>query len=242
MQIIADTTQHNTIMSSSDHQPQKKQRYTLDKRDLTDAELKKYGKTLWPATPVEDLKELTELMECQFCQYPEGSDDDEDDGEGGDADTDEQWKNFSAYVRKVGGFGWINALHAFNDHEDGKPVSQTALTYVLDGDPEEWRFVSFLLQMGADPNVRNSRGEPPLFVFMNSGSPMKRFRTFSFLMDAGACEKAVFGGKTMVEFAKMFKDNDQVSQMVYDDFDRKHGLSNASQSLDESDDYDSGPE
>jgi hypothetical protein len=224
-------------MSSPD-QPQKKQRYTLDKRDLTDDELIKYGKTLWPATPVEDVKELTELVDCQFFQYPSDSDDEDDAGD--ELDTDEQWKNFSAYVRKVGGFGWINALHAFNDHADGKPVSHTALTYVLDREPEEWRFVTFLLQMGADPNVRNSRGEPPMFVFMNGDSPMKRYRTFGLLVDAGACEKAVFGGKTMVEFAKMFKDDDQVSQMVWGDFSRKHGLSETT--LPSEDDPDSGPE
>mmetsp|Transcript_5702 Transcript_5702/g.16357 ORF Transcript_5702/g.16357 Transcript_5702/m.16357 type:complete len:241 (+) Transcript_5702:90-812(+) len=222
-------------MSSPNPSPPKKQKHTLDKRDLTDDELKRYAKTVWPAKPVGNVKELAQLIECQFFQYPDGDGDDEDEDDDDEPDTDTQWKNFSAYVRKVGGFGWINALHDFDGGDDDddtgdneKPVLHTALTYVLDREPEEWRFVTFLLQMGADPNVRNSRGETPLFVFMNGDSMMKRLRTFSLLMDAGACDKAVYGGKTMIQFAKIFKDNDQVSQMIWEDFSRKYGLSSRS--------------
>ncbi|CAB9516020.1 expressed unknown protein [Seminavis robusta] len=182
----------------------------LDKRDLTKAELKKFGNSLWPAKPEEDPTELKELLDCCFYHY--GEDDDHD-----EADADEQWKNFSAYTRKVGGFAWLNALHAF----DGDKVLDTPLTYVLSHDPDECGFVSFLLQMGADANVRNSSGQPPLFLFLNAGIA-KRYRTFSLLMESGANDKAVYGGMTMVQFAKEVKENDRVGKMVWEDFQQKY--------------------
>jgi hypothetical protein len=190
----------------------------LNKKDLTKAELAKFGTTLWPAKAVEDVDELKELLDCCFFQY--GDDDD------GDADTDEQWRNFSAYCRKVGGFAWLNALHAFwGEDEDGKVLLDTPLTYVISTSPDDFRFVNFLLQMGVDVNVRNSEGEPPLYLFITSDSMMRRIRTFSMLVGCGANDKANYGGKTMVEWAHLSKDNDQVSQMIWDDFKNKHRIS-----------------
>jgi len=114
---------------------------------------------VWPAKAVSNVQELRDLLDSNFYSY-----DDDGDGENG-MDTDEQWKNFSAFPRKVGGFAWLNALHAFSD-EEGR--LDTPLTYyVVNREPDEWRFVRFLLQMGADPNVRNSSGETPLFLFLN---------------------------------------------------------------------------
>ena len=63
-------------------------------KDLTKAELKKF---VYPAKAVADVTELKELLDCCFFQYGGEGDDD------GDADDDEQqWKNFSAYCRRVG--------------------------------------------------------------------------------------------------------------------------------------------
>ena len=105
-------------------------------KDLTKAKLKKF---VYPAKAVADVTELKELLDCCFFQYGGEGDDD------GDADDDEQqWKNFSAYCRRVGGFAWLNALHAFwgaGEDDDGKVVRlDTPLTYVISTSPDEWRF------------------------------------------------------------------------------------------------------
>ena len=99
-------------------------------KDLTDAELKIYGKNLWPVKPVDDVEELIALLDYNFFS-------DDDDG----PDTDEQWENFSSYTRKVGGWSWLNALHPLNGKDE---PDETPLTYVLGREPEEWRFISFL--------------------------------------------------------------------------------------------------
>ncbi len=53
-------------------------------KDLTKAELKKFGSTMYPAKAVADVIELMELLDCCFFQYGgEGNDD-------GDADDNEQ--------------------------------------------------------------------------------------------------------------------------------------------------------
>jgi hypothetical protein len=114
---------------------------------------------LWPAQPVDDADELAEWLHNHFC--------------GEEGDEEEQWNNFSAYTRKVGGLAWVNALHAF-DEEDEENL-QTPLTAVLDQEPDEWRFVAFLLEIGADPNVRNGNGEPPLLVFIDSDAFIRKY-------------------------------------------------------------------
>ena len=52
--------------------------------DLTKAELKKFGSTMYPAKVVADVIELKELLDCCFFQYS-GEGDDES-----DADDNEQ--------------------------------------------------------------------------------------------------------------------------------------------------------
>ena len=129
---------------------------TKQRKGLSKYEVKKYKKTLWPATPVEDEEELGELLFNHFD----------------DSDEETQWTTFSAYTRKVGGWGWLNALHSFDlENPDRK---DTPLTYVLEREPDEWRFVGFLLGLGADPNIRNSRGEPPLYVFIANDAVLRR--------------------------------------------------------------------
>jgi hypothetical protein len=197
----------------------------LNKKGLTKAELKKFGSTVYPARGVEDVDELKELLDCCFFQY---GDDDDDDG-GDDDDSDKQWKNFSAYCRKVGGFAWLNALHPFggedNQDDDGNVVLDTPLTWVISTSSEDWRFVNFLLQMGADVNACNSEGKPPLYLFIASDEMMRRIRTFSLLMDSGANDAANYQGKSLVEWAYLFKDNDRVGEMIWEDFKTKHNIS-----------------
>jgi hypothetical protein len=111
------------------------------KKDLTKVELERFGSTMYPAKAVADVAELKELLDCCFFQYGNNND-------GKDAGEDEQWKNFGAYCRRVGGFAWLNALHAFlgeDGNDDGKVVLDMPLTYVISTSPDNWRFVNFLL-------------------------------------------------------------------------------------------------
>ena len=127
----------------------------------------------------------------------------------------------------MGGFAWLNALHAFwgkDEDGDGKVVLDTPLTYVISTSPDDWRFVNFLLQLGVDVNARNSEGKPPLLLFIADDSMMRRYRTFSMLMDSGASDRANYQGKTLVEWAHLFKDNDKVGEMVWDHLKTKHGI------------------
>ncbi|KAL3914833.1 MAG: hypothetical protein SGILL_005931 [Bacillariaceae sp.] len=174
---------------------------------LSKYELKKYKKTLWPAKPVEDAAELREWLEEEFFGVGDFHGDREEN----------QWKNFSAYTRKARGWGWINALHSFDEENPEK--KETPLTFVLDRAPDEWRFVSFLLEVGADPNIRNGRGEPPLLIFINNEALMRRHRTFALLMQNGADATAEYKGKNMAEYADIRKDedDDQVSEWVAED-------------------------
>lgn len=191
------------------------------KKDLTKAELKRFGSSLYPAKAVADVDELKKLLDCCFFHYGDDNDGDADE----EVDEDEQWKNFSAYCRKVGGFSWLNALHAFGG-EGGteRAVLDTPLTYVISTSIDDWRFVNFLLQLGVDVNARNSEGKPPLYIFIADYSDMRRYRTFSMLMESGASDIANYQGKTMVQWAHVFKDNDQVGEMIWDHFKTKHGI------------------
>jgi hypothetical protein len=147
-EVSSKTSQITTAIPAADN-----------RKGLSKAELKRYKATLWPAQPVDDADELAEWLHNHFC--------------GEEGDEEEQWNNFSAYTRKVGGLAWVNALHAF-DEEDEENL-QTPLTAVLDQEPDEWRFVAFLLEIGADPNVRNGNGEPPLLVFIDSDAFIRKY-------------------------------------------------------------------
>jgi hypothetical protein len=198
----------------------------LSKTDLTKAELKRFGSSLYPAKAVADVAELKELLDCCFFHYGDDDNGDADDDEQW-GDRDEQWKNFSAYCRKVGGFSWLNALHAFGGEDGNKDaVLDTPLTYVISTNSDDWRFVGFLLTLGVDVNARNSEGKPPLYLFIAEDSMMRRYRTFPMLMESGANDKANYQGKTMVKWANLFRDNDQVSEMIWDYFKTKHGIPN----------------
>ncbi len=73
-------------------------------------------------------------------------------------EEDEQWKNFGAYCRKVGGFSWLNALHTFGGEDgNGEFILDTPLTYVISTNSDDWRFVKFLLQTTpVDVNARET--------------------------------------------------------------------------------------
>ena len=132
---------------------------------------------------------------------------------------------------KVGGFSWLNALHAFwGEDDNGKVVLDTPLTYVISTSSDDWRFVCFLLQLGVDVNVRNSEGKPPLYLFIADDSMMRRYRTFSMLMDSGASDMANYQGKTIIQWAHLFKDTDPVGEMIWDYFKTKHSLNKESKS------------
>ena len=45
------------------------------------------------------------------------------------------------------------------------------------------------------------------------------------LMDSGASDTANYQGKTLVQWAHLFKDNDKVGEMVWDHLKTKHGIS-----------------
>ncbi len=45
------------------------------------------------------------------------------------------------------------------------------------------------------------------------------------LMDSGANDMANYQGKSLVQWAHLFKDNDKVGEMVWDHLKTKHGIS-----------------
>jgi hypothetical protein len=189
----------------------------MEKTELSEAELKQFTRDMCPAKPVDDVGELKEKLECGFY-----GDDDEDDEDECTMDRESQWLNFSIYARKVGGIAWVNALHDFDG--DGKEV--TPLIYVLRNEPDDWRTVVFLIQsLGADPNIRDSQGQPPLWVFLTSGMMMS-YKSFNCLLEAGANALISYRGKGILELAKEIAEmnSDRVGKMVWNDLQRKYDI------------------
>ena len=121
-------------------------------------------------------------------------------------------KEARKFVHKHG-TGWINALHPFRDD-----VLMTPLARACD-DSDEWRTISVLLDFGADPNICDSNGMPPLFEMVASGCA--RLRSIHLMLDAGASPLAEYNGCTVAHVAKELaldndSDNGELCKMVWE--------------------------
>jgi len=132
---------------------------------------------------------------------------------------------------KNAGLAWMNALHPFDQSEEesstkstrgerrpDKKNYHTPLTYVLEQDCDDWRTVSMLLQVGADPNLRDGIGRPPLFMAIHNGS---WWRVGNYLLESGANLSSFYSGHTIAHFAKELQGNSPSTKMIWEDIKRK---------------------
>ncbi len=144
------------------------------------------------------------------------------------------------------GLAWLNALHQFESpdmdqprcddsshSEDGETYNIrmedeknfggkfTPLSYVINRDPDDFRTVDMLLGFGADPNLRDGMGQPPLFQVLEKEG---RWKTGHALIEAGANTMAYYGGKSIIGWAKLWAKDFEVARMLYDDMKKKVGM------------------
>lgn len=141
------------------------------------------GDDLWPATPLEGeaFDTLCEMLSSGGF-WARLSDGEPDDG-----------REAAKFVR-IHGMRWINALHPFQDDVRMTPLARACL------DSDDWRTIRALLGYGADPNIRDSNGMPPLFEMVACGDA--RLRSVCFMLDAGANALADYKGKSIADVAR----------------------------------------
>ena len=144
---------------------------------------------IWPAVPLEGeaFAQLQSLIN------------------GGGFYTDQEGEpdggaHASSFIR-AHGLQWLNALHPFASCEPG--VRRTALAEAC-LDSMDWRTIAELLSLQADPNIRDSNGEPPLYTMLSEWSDMMRLRSVSLMLEHGANPLAEFRGITIVGMVRMF--------------------------------------
>ena len=161
---------------------------------ISQKEYKKFWLKMFPAKVLE--AEATKLLKLEldsdFYVDPKDPDNDEE-----ILDENNPHKNFLKFSKQVGGFQWINALHQF----EGDECLHTPLTYALVADPSgAHRNVSLLTHFGADPNLRDSLGRPPLYHALQHG--IMRLTTIDVLLEAGANPLAMYAGKSIAQHSQ----------------------------------------
>jgi hypothetical protein len=115
------------------------------------------------------------------------------------------------------GLKWLNAYHDLGGPECDDPPC-TPLSYVVKEAPRDWRMVNFLIYCGADPNLRDGEGKPPLYVVLESGEGWK---TAQSLMANGASPFATYNGKSIAFWAKKWKGNNETMGLIWQDMEQK---------------------
>jgi len=209
-------------------------------------EWKRYSEEMYPAIPLKGdiLQLLKEELKSGFCVDPENPEEEVDPITGTPG-------IYELFVRKAGGLSWLNALHQFEepdttptttplgDTDDDETVRRqekcnelfsgkyTPLTYVLmqnDSNDNSWRTVKSLIQMGADPNLRDGIGRTPLFHCVTS-STMSRLKTFYILLECQANALALCYGKTIAMFAKELSNDGESNQLMWEGIQQRYGIS-----------------
>lgn len=215
-----------------------------EKGIVSDFVWKFYTTEMFPARPLKGklLDLLKEELQAGFTIDPDNPEDDEPDP----FDTSE---NILKFCKLCDGLTWLNALHQFEepdcdesymwnsvDDEDEEEFNErmekerefggkyTPLTYVLEKDSDDWRTVEMLLGIGADPNLRDGKGRPPLFQAVLGESGMgPRWKTVYYLLESGANPLAAYAGKTIALWAKELarEDSEESRRMIWDSIKQK---------------------
>ncbi len=196
-------------------------------KELSQYTWRNYGLKMFPAKPLEGklCKLLRELIEASFSFDPLSGEDDFDE-DFCEYNTGDNYEKFCWMVAQEdsdrAGLSWINALHQFSETgPDSESELDTPLTYVLKTDQNDWKTVQLLLQAGADVNMRDSLGQPPLFIAMQNEA---RWKVTHPLMESGANVGAVYSGKTLYQWAQLYKKESPNVKMIWDEVKRKvHG-------------------
>lgn len=197
---------------------------------ISDATWLQYIKKMFPAKPLTGklLDLLSKELEAGFTFDPTkpGNEDEEDDFDSQDV-RDNVCKFCNLCAQEHGndaGLAWVNALHQFRTSDGGNERGQfTPLTYVCEIDSDDWRMVSTLLEIGADPNLRNGIGETPLFLVINNCG---RLRTADLLLESGASATAAYGGKTIASHAKDLQNGEESDRrkMIWESIKQKRNI------------------
>jgi len=104
-----------------------------------------------------------------------------------------QNKHFVKFLKLVRGMYWLNGVHE---------KRWTPLTFLIEDDPSDWRTVLLLLNYGADPNVRDTKGRPPLYHLITTQYPVRRDQTLNLLLEEGANPLAFYKGRRLAKLAQ----------------------------------------
>ncbi len=107
------------------------------------------------------------------------------------------------------GLKWLNACHQFND-ENYCPC--TPLSYVLHQDPNDWKLVYFLTYIGADVDIRDALGKPPLYHVLEQRA---HWKTADALVENGANLCAAFNGCSVANWAKVWSKTDETIDFIW---------------------------
>lgn len=215
---------------------------------LSDSQWHMYTMNMFPAKPLEGklLALLKEELAAGFSFDPTKHSDGENEDD--EVDMDSTADNFMKFCKMCeqedgAGLAWLNAMHQFDkpdcdekytgDDEDEEAKAAfyqqmeqerkfggkfTPLTYLLEYDSEDWRTAELLVEQGADPNLRDGMGEPPLYKLIEKGG---RWKTANQLLNFGANPMAAYKGKTVALFAKEWAKTDDTVKMIWDDIKQK---------------------
>ena len=167
---------------------------------VSEATWKSYVHDMYPVQSLEgeDLELLRQELDADFYIDPENPNDDDNDDDPRNFVPD----NVLKFAKRVNGMKWINALHSFNDE-----CQHTPLTWVLQHESDNWRTTQLLVQYGADVNIRDGKGRPPLYHAIRGIAP--RWRVVDILLEAGANAMAYYKGQTLAEIIRQDAEEEQ---------------------------------
>jgi len=176
---------------------------------------------MFPAKPLDGklLKLLKDELDGGFSFDPYLSEDEDED------DFPEVHNNLMKFCllcdeKGYGGLKWLNALHSLGRANDENDEFHTPLTYIASRDPHDWKTTHLLVEMGADPNIRDGKGEPPLNKIVMQGMG-GRWRTGKALLDGGANPMAFYKGKAVAYWAKECGKDDKDAEMIWNEIKEK---------------------
>jgi hypothetical protein len=173
----------------------------------------------------------------------EDDDDDDDDQETSDDDTTKMISKQPPVRPKEGRIDL--KTRARKKEQKQRSRKFTPLTYVLYRENDNWRMVSLLLSYGANPNLPDGKGRPPLWHAIITNGIDPRLRTVDILLEQHANAMALYRGKPIAHYAMMLareNSTEQIYVTIWEEIKRKFGLWDMDGGGDDDDDDDDSEE